>query len=148
MSKCGAHGSHYISYAILVGSKHIHISFYDDGQALLPYRSLRSVDPVKQTTLIEDRRLGGVKVFGHGVVEYTGTKTNYFPLLIPYGIHQSISKSIPAPSILLDNNHTCTHQLIPLIASPLEMLAQSIPLIGAESKLETTDRFLRDAPLV
>src|SRR3989304_10405070 len=63
-----AHGGYRLGVARLVGNDDIHIPLYDNGPVLLAGGLSGPVQAVEEAALIKDGGLGGVEVFGDGLV--------------------------------------------------------------------------------
>jgi len=71
-----SHAGDHVGGAALMGRDDIHVAFDDDRRSTFPDAAVCTINTVKDTSLVEQRRLRRVEVFGLAIIQHAPPKTD------------------------------------------------------------------------
>src|SRR5215204_1499236 len=89
----------------------------------------RKVKAVKDTTFVENDRLGRVEILGIAIAHRSPAKSDHYPLGIAYREEEAIAEAVVMSARIALRHETCINQFLRAITAPQQEVAQDIERI-------------------
>ena len=128
----------------------VHVAFDDDSHARRTYRTIRLVQPKKQTALVKNFGLRRVKVFGLSIVrafQNPSAEANRMSENVTNRNHDAGAKSVvEAGRIFAPDDKSSLFDLLWGKSSAREIRQEFFPIIGRVAQFESFNRLLVYSP--
>ena len=94
LGQCGAQWGNRVTKAGLRNCNDVHIAFDHNDPARLARCGRTFVQIVERPPLVEQRRIGGIEIFGLTIAQYPAAKSNHTATRVANGYHQPAAKPV------------------------------------------------------